>query len=200
MQEAMGTIWPTHAMPFDLEALAATVAQGARPAYLSFPDWGGAPPLGWLAPWTPTPFTTAAGHFGSGEHHLMHGKAVLFGDHAVADRILRVTSPAQARELGRRAAGFREDVWVAERARLMDEANRAKFVALPELAAYLVSTWPAVLVQASALDTVWASGLDLGDPFLPQPARWPGLNLVGFSLMKARQALRDDPGTLAGPP
>jgi ribA/ribD-fused uncharacterized protein len=194
--ETMGSVQAT---PFDREALAATVARGTQPTYVCFPDWGGAPPLGWLAPWTPTPFTTAAGHFGSGEHHFMHGKALLFGDQSIADRILRASSPGQARELGRRVSGFREDVWVAERARLMDEANHAKFFALPGLAAYLVSTWPAVLVQASALDRVWASGLDLDDPFLPRPARWPGLNLVGFSLMKARQALRQRPGTRTGP-
>jgi predicted NAD-dependent protein-ADP-ribosyltransferase YbiA (DUF1768 family) len=46
-----------------------------------------------------------------------------------------------------------------------------------------------VRVQASALDTVWGSGLDLDDPFLPRPAEWPGRNLVGFSLMKVREDL-----------
>ena len=120
----------------------------------------------------------------------MHGKAMLFGDRTVADKILRAASPGQARELGRRVSGFREDLWASERTQRMDEANRAKFFALPELAAYLLSTWPAVLVQASALDTVWGSGLDLGDPFLPCPGRWPGQNLVGFSLMRVREALR----------
>lgn len=187
----MGTTWPMQTMPLDVASLAAMVADGAQPTYLCFPDWGGAAPLGWLAPWTPTPFVTAAGRFGSGEHHFMHGKALLFGDHPVAEKILRVTSPGQARELGRRVGGFDEDLWIAERARLMDETNRAKFFALPRLAAYLTSTWPAVLVQTSALDTVWSSGLELDDPFIPQPARWPGLNLVGFSLMKVRQSLRD---------
>jgi len=182
--------WPASPMPLTVEALAEAVLAGAEPTYLPFPDWGGAPPLGWLAPWTPTPFATNAGHFGSAEHHFMHGKALLFGDHAIAAKILRTTSAGQARELGRRVTGFREEVWIAERERVMDEASRAKFGALPELAAYLSSTWPAVLVQASALDTVWSSGLDLGDPFLPQPRRWPGRNLVGFSLMKAREVLR----------
>jgi predicted NAD-dependent protein-ADP-ribosyltransferase YbiA (DUF1768 family) len=55
---------------------------------------------------------------------------------------------------------------------------------LPELSAYLLSTWPEVLVQTSALDTVWGSGLDLADPFLACLGNWPERNLVGFSLMK----------------
>jgi ribA/ribD-fused uncharacterized protein len=177
-------------MPLTLEDLAQAVAAGAQPTYLAFPDWGGEPPSGVLAPWAPTPFETHAGYFGSAEHHFMHGKALLFGDQAVASKILRAVSAGQARELGRRVSGFREEVWTVECARVMNEANRAKFFALPKLADYLCSTWPAVLVQASALDTVWSSGLDMGDPFLSHPRRWPGKNLVGFSLMKVRDALR----------
>lgn len=182
----MDSRWPMNPMPLDVAVLAAAVRHGARPAYVAFPDWGGEAPLGWLAAWTPTPFETEAGRFPSGEHHLMVGKALLFGDQVTAERILRTRSPGQARELGRRVSGFREEVWVKERGRLMDEANRAKFAALPELAAYLRSTWPAVLVQASALDVVWGSGLDLADAFLAQPERWPGQNLAGFSLMRIR--------------
>jgi ribA/ribD-fused uncharacterized protein len=186
----MAPTWPPDNMPCDREALSWAVRAGARPTTLSFPDWGGAPPLGWLAPWTPTPFETTAGRFGSGEHHFMHGKALLFGDRTVASKILRSASAGQARELGRRINSFREDIWEAKRAHVMDEANRAKFMALPELADYLVSTWPAVLLQASALDRVWSAGLDLGDTFLSRPDHWPGLNLVGFSLMRLRERLR----------
>jgi hypothetical protein len=184
-------------MPLTIEGLADEFCAGARPSYLCFPDWGGAPPLGWLAPWTPTFFKTSVGIFNSAEQHFMHAKALLFGDHAIAERILRVSSPGQARELGRRVRGFREDVWVAERRQLMEEANLAKFSALPELSGYLLSTWPAVLVQTSAIDTVWGSGLDLGDPFVPRPDRWPGQNLVGFALMRVREELRARQGAAA---
>jgi ribA/ribD-fused uncharacterized protein len=177
-------------MPLDVCALAEAVRRGSQPDYLVFADWGGDPPLGWLAPWTPTPFETASGFFPSGEHYFMRAKALLFGDRAVADKILRAKSPGQARELGRRVSGFDEDVWAAARGRVMDETNHAKFSSLPELGTYLLSTWPAVLVQASALDLVWGSGLDLGDPFLRRPERWPGQNLVGFSLMRVREGLR----------
>jgi ribA/ribD-fused uncharacterized protein len=177
-------------MPPTVAALDEAIRAGARPTYLMFPDWGGAPPAGWLAPWTPTPFVTSLGRFGSAEHHFMHGKALLFGDEASAGKIVRAVSPGQARELGRRVRGFQENTWIAERKRLMDEANLAKFRALSELLSYLLSTWPAVLVQASALDTVWGSGLDLEDPFLRSPGQWPGQNLVGFSLMKVREELR----------
>jgi ribA/ribD-fused uncharacterized protein len=182
--------WPVDPFPLSREVLAAAVASGASPSYLCFPDWGGEAPLGWLAPWTPTTFVTADGTFGSAEHYLMHGKALLFGDGETAARILRATSPAQARELGRRVRGFREETWIAERVRIMDGANRAKFHALPDLRAYLLSTWPKVLVQSSALDTTWGSGLDMDDHCLRKPNQWPGENLVGFSLMRVRGEFR----------
>ena len=186
----MGLTWSLDSMPLTVQALAGAMRGGVRPTFLMFPDWGGAPPSGWLAPWTPTPFVTSAGRFGSAEHHFMHGKAILFGDEGIAGKILRTTSPGQARELGRHVRGFQEDVWLSERKRLMDAANLAKFRSLSALGAYLLSTWPAVLVQASALDTVWGSGLDMEDPFLGSPGQWPGQNLVGFSLMKVREDLR----------
>jgi len=189
---SMNTDWPVDPMPLSRAALASAVAAGARPTFLCFPDWGGATPLGWLAPWTPSPFETQEGRFGSAEHYLMHGKALLFDDGETAARILQAGSPARARELGRRVRGFREEVWIAERAGILDAANRAKFGGLPEPRAFLLSTWPTVLVQASALDSVWGSGLDLEDVFLPRPARWPGENLVGFSLMRVRGELRGD--------
>src|SRR5450631_1747592 len=123
----MGSAWPVYPMPLTIETLASAVADGARPSFSCFPDWGGAPPAGWLAPWTPTPFVTSLGRFGSAEHHFMHGKALLFGDEARAGKIVRAVSPGQARELGRRVRGFQENTWIAERKRLMDEANHAKF-------------------------------------------------------------------------
>jgi hypothetical protein len=106
-----------HPVPFDVETLAEAVRSGAQPQYLVLPDWAGAPPLGWVAPWTPTPFATAGGLFRSGGHHFMRGKALLFGDQAIADGILRATSAGQARELGRRVRGFREEVWIGMAAR-----------------------------------------------------------------------------------
>jgi ribA/ribD-fused uncharacterized protein len=166
------------------------VAGGAKPSFLSFPDWGGSEPLGWLAPWTPSPFEKDGVIFGSAEHHLMYSKAILFGDQEVALKILRARLPYQAREWGRRVRGFSEATWAEHRERIIFETNQAKFVGLPALGDYLVSTWPQVLVQASALDAVWSSGLDLEDRSLPHPAHWPGLNLVGFSLMRVRENLR----------
>jgi len=46
-----------------------------------------------------------------------------------------------------------------------------------------------VLVEASPVDTIWGIGLAADDQRARDPSDWPGLNLLGFALMRVRQAL-----------
>jgi len=170
--------------------LIAAVQEGFQAQYQVFPDWGGAPPEGWLAPFAPTPFKDQGVTFMSAEHWMMHAKARLFGDGDIAEKILRARTPMQAQALGRRARGFSESVWKEHREAVMFNANLAKFSTIVSLRDYLVLSWPKILVLASPNDIVWGSGLDLADPMLGSPRRWPGLNLGGFSLMRVCQHLR----------
>jgi ribA/ribD-fused uncharacterized protein len=170
----------------------AAVQSGFQAAYQVFPDWGGAPPEGWLAPFAPTPFRDHCVSYMSAEHWMMHAKAKLFGDEDIAEKILRARTPMQAQELGRRAQGFSESVWIVQRETVMFNANLAKFSTLAALRDYLLLSWPKILVLASPNDIVWGSGLDLADPMLSSPSRWPGLNLGGFSLMRVCEHLRLD--------
>jgi predicted NAD-dependent protein-ADP-ribosyltransferase YbiA (DUF1768 family) len=47
-----------------------------------------------------------------------------------------------------------------------------------------------VLVEASPRDRVWGIGISAGHEHATDPARWRGLNLLGFALMEARAGLR----------
>jgi ribA/ribD-fused uncharacterized protein len=67
--------------------------------------------------------------------------------------------------------------------------NTAKFGQHPDLHAYLLGTKDRVLVGASPRDWIWVIGVTADDPRATDPARWPGLNLLGFALMQARRAL-----------
>lgn len=72
--------------------------------------------------------------------------------------------------------------------------NVAKFGQDPALRRFLLSTAPAVIVEASPGDCVWGIGLGTHHPKARQPAHWRGLNLLGFALMEARQRLAAEGG------
>ncbi|GAA1971630.1 NADAR family protein [Kitasatospora viridis] len=166
---------------------------GTRPKYLFF--WGHRPQRdgsigsGSLSQWWPAPFEVGGVRYASAEHWMMAGKARLSGDEEIVPRILAARSPAEAKKLGRLVRGFREEAWEAARFELVVEGNVAKFGQDPALRAYLLGTGNRVLVEASPVDRIWGIGLAAEDERAGDPARWRGLNLLGFALMAARERL-----------
>jgi ribA/ribD-fused uncharacterized protein len=126
----------------------------------------------------------------SAEHWMMAGKARLFGDGQMWERVVAARHPREAKEAGRRVRGFDEAVWAAERFALVVAGNVAKFGQDAALRGFLLGTGARVLVEASPLDRVWGIGLAADDPRAQDPASWRGLNLLGFALMEARARLR----------
>ncbi|WNI22156.1 NADAR family protein [Streptomyces sp. ITFR-16] len=179
----------------DVDALVSLAAAGERVKYLLF--WGHRPrPDGrigasCLSQWWPSPFTVGGVTYASAEHWMMAGKARLFGDAEAEERAVAAKSPAQAKKVGRLVRDFDDAVWVRERYGLVVAGSAHKFGQNPELAAYLRTTGDRVLVEASPLDRIWGIGLAADDPRAEDPARWRGLNLLGFALMEARAGLRD---------
>jgi ribA/ribD-fused uncharacterized protein len=120
----------------------------------------------------------------------MWRKAMMFGDAAMAERVLAARHPRDAKMLGRGVAGFDDRKWVAERFDIVVTGSLAKFGQHPALREWLAGTGDRVLVEASATDRVWGIGLAASDQRAADPARWRGLNLLGFALMQARDQLR----------
>ncbi len=181
----------------DREALVAFVERaepGRRVKWLLF--WGHRPRAdggvgtGCLSQWWPARFEVDGVAYPSAEHWMMAGKARLFGDAEAARRVLGARTPAEAKALGRQVRGFDERVWAAGRWELVVAGNTAKFGQDPALRDYLLGTGERVLVEASPQDRLWGIGLAAGDERATDPARWPGLNLLGFALMEARARLR----------
>jgi len=119
----------------------------------------------------------------------MAAKARLFDDHVTAEQILTAASPGAAKDLGRRIGGFDEQLWREHRMDIVVAANTAKFSQNPDLRAYLTNTGDRVLVEASPRDRIWGIGMTADDPYASEPARWNGLNLLGFALMQTRATL-----------
>ena len=178
----------------DRESLLAAVRSGMAPNYLFF--WGHRPSAdgsigkSCLSQWWPSPFTIEGVTYATAEHWMMAGKARLFGDEEAARRVLADPDPRAAKAAGRAVRGFDERAWAAERGEIVYRGNLAKFGQHEPLGRFLLGTGDRVLVEASPDDAVWGIGLRENHRDAAAPERWPGLNLLGFALMRVRAALR----------
>ena len=176
------------------QAMTETLAAGTSLSFLFF--WGhtvaksGVISKSCFSQWYEAPFRATGGRYLTTEHFMMAHKAALFGDEATRTQILRAPTPKEAKKLGRRVANFDEAVWERERFAIVVAANHAKFSQNPALLAFLLGTGDKVLVEASPLDRIWGIGLAADHPDAAHPARWQGLNLLGFALMEVRARLK----------
>lgn len=177
-----------------LRRLCRRCESGQAPDFLFFWDHAAlaGAPVGrhCLSPWSPTPFVVDGVAYATAEHCLMAAKAALFGDEATRQLVLQAATPGEAKALGREVQDFDEAVWARQRYAIVLRASLAKFGQHPALREWLLSTGDAVLAQASPLDAIWGTGLSAAHPDARRPGRWPGLNLLGFALMQARDGLR----------
>lgn len=180
--------------PYDRDALATQIAQGLVPDLLFF--WGHTPKhptaVGkeCFSQWYPAPFDVRGVRFATAEHFMMHGKASLFGDDDAARQILGSTDPADVKAIGRTVRNYDDARWEAARFDVVVEGNVAKFSQNPALRECLLHTGDRILVEAAPRDTIWGIGLGAENPRARDPRTWRGRNLLGFALMKARDAIR----------
>ena len=139
--------------------------------------------------WHPAEFEVNGKRFMCAEQYMMYGKAVLFGDLEVAERILATSSPKTQKALGRKVNGFEEQRWNRERERIVYEGNHAKFTQNEELLQKLLATAGTELVEASPTDVIWGVGLAEEDPRIQNPSLWRGQNLLGKVLPRLREDL-----------
>ncbi|WP_078854875.1 NADAR family protein [Streptomyces sp. NRRL F-5135] len=177
-------------------ALVEAAGRGERITYLFF--WGhrprrdGTPGPACLSQWWPSPFTVDGVTYPTAEHWMMAAKARLFKDEEAERSAIEAGNPALAKRAGRLVRGFDESVWERERYGIVVAGSVHKFGHHPELRSFLLATGDRTLVEASPTDRVWGIGLAADDERARDPARWRGLNLLGFALMEARERLRSE--------
>jgi len=76
-----------------------------------------------------------------------------------------------------------------KRLEIVIEGSLYKFNQHPDLKEFLINTKDRLLVEASPVDTIWGVGLAAADEKIKDPAKWNGLNLLGFALMEVRDQL-----------
>ncbi|TDM08812.1 MAG: DUF1768 domain-containing protein [Ideonella sp. MAG2] len=176
-----------------LEKLREQTRSGGQVKYLFF--WGHTPTQpdvvckACFSQWYPAPFELDGHIYRTAEHYMMAAKALLFGDLACRERILKAVHPGEAKRLGRQVRGYVESTWEAHRFQIVCSANLAKFSQRDRMSGFLLSTGSRVLVEASPVDSIWGIGLAADHPNASRPTQWPGLNLLGIALMEVRQQI-----------
>lgn len=181
----------------ELAQLKAQAAAGTRPRL--FPFFGHratAPGVGpWvLSQWWAVPFTVDGLTYPHAESYMMAEKAKLFGDDAVRAKIVAGVSPAAAKALGKQVRGFDQATWDAHAFGIVVAGSTAKFSQHPALGAFLSSTGPRLLVEASTYDRIWGVGVAASNPAVANPLTWRGQNLLGFALTHVRDHHLRRPG------
>ncbi|OHT46719.1 MULTISPECIES: NADAR family protein [Flavobacterium] len=124
------------------------------------------------------------------EHWMMAKKAELFNDNEVLNKIIKANSPAEAKKLGRQVKNYDDAIWLENRFEIVKEGNYHKFSQNPDLKAFLLNTDERVIVEASPVDPIWGIGMAGDHKDVLNPAKWKGLNLLGFALMEVRDELK----------
>lgn len=180
---------------YDKKSLQKAFMQKKKLKFLFF--WGHTPKnkdildASCFSQWYFAPFTIENCLYPTAEHYMMREKALLFGQNALAEEILHSSSPAKAKELGRKVLHFDENTWQQHRFDIVFRGNLAKFSQNDHLRAYLLQTGKRILVEASPVDTIWGIGLDKYSSKAENPLLWQGENLLGFALMKVRDELQN---------
>jgi ribA/ribD-fused uncharacterized protein len=78
---------------------------------------------------------------------MMYHKALLFHDHDIAAQILNAKGGRKQRALGRRVHDFDDDIWAANRSRIVRNGNILKFSQNAELSQALLETGDREIVE-----------------------------------------------------
>lgn len=139
-----------------------------------------------------TPFVDSEGRqFPTNEHYMMYRKAVLFNDVEIADEILSVDTPAEAKNLGRQVRNFVDSTWLLNALSIVIDGCALKFNHCPHARSVLLATGDKILVEAAPRDRRWGIGMGKSNEKRLDPNTWRGQNLLGEALMTARDQIRN---------
>lgn len=124
------------------------------------------------------------------EHFMMAGKAKIFNDTEILEKIFKSKHPNEAKKLGRKIKNFTPEIWNEHKYNIVLKANYAKFSQNNDLNTYLLNTKDRVIVEASPVDSIWGIGMATDNPNIKNPKNWKGENLLGYALMEVRDQLK----------
>ena len=108
-------------------------------------------------------------------------------------KIMLAEDPLTCKKLGDQATRTRESFqkWESHKREVMEKADINKFSQNEHLKAVLLSTGERLLAEASPRDTYWGIGMHMSHRQKTDIQQWPGQNVLGETLMKVRNLLRE---------
>jgi hypothetical protein len=128
--------------------------------------------------------------YNCGEQYMMYQKALFFGDHEIAQKVLSEKNPRNQKALGRQIVGFDKKKWDEVCMGIVYKGNYAKFTQNPELKKEMLSTGNKIFVEASPEDSIWGIYMDENETGIDDPKNWGGHNLLGWALTLVKHELQ----------
>ena len=145
---------------------------------------------GYLSNWFLSDFVKDGIRYTSMEQYMMHQKALLFQDKEVAEQILDITNVGKIKALGRAVKNYDDVIWNGMRQVIIYDGLLEKFRQDEELKQKLLATGGDILAECAVQDRIWGIGLSMKDEKRFDMSAWKGQNLLGFTLMRVRDALK----------
>lgn len=147
---------------------------------------------GFMSNWYPSEFKADGYTYANAEQYMMHRKALLFGDDAVAEKIMHAKTPKEMKALGRKVKPFDPVIWNGRKQLIVYKGLLEKFRQNDDLRKLLLDTSNSVLVEASPWDKVWGIKMSQSNEKCRKTSTWEGENLLGFALMEVRETLKKE--------
>lgn len=146
---------------------------------------------GYLSNWYLSDFYTGNVQYSSMEQYMMHQKALLFNDRDIAEQILNTSNVGKIKALGRSVKNYEDIMWNGMRQIIVYQGLLEKFQQNEEIKRMLLATQSDILAECAVQDKIWGIGLSMKDERRLDIKEWKGQNLLGFALMKVRDALKE---------
>jgi ribA/ribD-fused uncharacterized protein len=130
-------------------------------------------------------------HIQFSEKAIMLCKASLMGDTKTFNLILKAKTPFIAKKLGRQVHPFNEELWQKNVCYIAKDIIICKFNSSETLKKLLLDTDDDLLAEASPRDKIWGIGMS-NNLDISYPYKWKGCNILGWALMEARDALKNN--------
>ncbi len=145
---------------------------------------------GYLSNWYLSDFSVDGIQYSSMEQYMMYQKALLFQDMEIAKQILNTSNVGKIKALGRSVKNYEDIIWNGMRQIIVYQGLLQKFQQNTELKEKLLATQEHLLAECAVQDKIWGIGLSMKDERRLHLDKWQGQNLLGFSLMCVRSALK----------